>query len=191
MFMFKKIILGLCLFMGGIMFTYKVLIPIGDYFKEPGVPPLVGDPKIPNYMIVVTYQYWNDVKHNWYNEEEVTRFVENEIIKETNDMRLVNLYREKKKSQNISIQKNKANNNIYFFTNPREHISKLTIYEDDGEQLKEKKQIVIAHPTYKVGYGMYDETNNKIYLGVIRKNFTEGDFGGEWISGNAVIDLNE
>lgn len=38
---------------------------------------------------------------------------------------------------------------------------------------------------------MYDEPNNKIYLGVIRKNFTEGDFGGEWISGNAVIDLNE
>ena len=38
---------------------------------------------------------------------------------------------------------------------------------------------------------MYDEPINKIYLGVIRKNFTEGDFGGEWISGNAVIDLNE
>lgn len=189
--MFKKIILGLCLFMCGIIFTYEVLVPIGDYFKEPGLPPLFDSPKIPNNITVVTYQYWSDVRHNWYNEEEVTNFIEKEIIKETNDIRLVNLSRNMKKSQNISIEKNKDNNNIYIFTNSCEHISELTVYEDDGEHLKEKKKIVIAHPTYKVGYGMYDETNNKIYLGVIRKNFTEGDFGGEWISGNAVIDLNE
>lgn len=66
---------------------------------------MVGDPKLPNNIIVVTYQYWSNVRHNWYNEEEVTNFIEKEIIKETNDMRLVNLSKNMKKSQNISIEK--------------------------------------------------------------------------------------
>ena len=112
-------------------------------------------------------------------------------LKKTNDMRLVDIYRNMKKNQNITIQKNQVNNDIYIFTNSHDHTSELTIYEDDGENLKEKKKIIISHPTYRVGHGEYDSMNNIIYLGVIRRNFTEGDFGGEWISGNAVIDLNE
>ena len=189
--MIKKFALGLCLFMGGIIFTYKVLVPIDNYFNEPGLPPLVDSPKIPNNIGVVAYQYWSNVKHNWYNEERVTGVVENAIIKKTNDMRLVDIYRNMKKDQNITIQKNQVNNDIYIFTNSHDHTSELTIYEDDGENLKEKKKIIIYHPTYRVGHGEYDSMNNIIYLGVIRRNFTEGDFGGEWISGNAVIDLNE
>ena len=54
--MIKKFALGLCLFMGGIIFTYKVLVPIDNYFNEPGLPPLVDSPKIPNNIGVVAYQ---------------------------------------------------------------------------------------------------------------------------------------
>lgn len=81
------------------MFLLDIILKSQDY------PPLVGDPKLPNNIIVVTYQYWSNVRHNWYNEEEVTNFIEKEIIKETNDMRLVNLSKNMKKSQNISIEK--------------------------------------------------------------------------------------
>ena len=189
--MIKKIALGLCLFMSGIMFTCKVLVPIDNYFNEPGLPPLYARPTIPNTIHIVTYQYWNNVRHNWYNEEKTIKYVTNEIIKENNDQRLIDIYNTMKKDQNITIQKNQLNNDIYFFTNSHNHISELTIYEDDGENLKEKRKIIIIHPSYKVGYGLYDPNYNKIYLGVIRRNFTEGDFGGEWISGNAAIDIND
>lgn len=189
--MLKKIALGLCLFICGIIFTYKVLVPIGDYFKEPGLPPLSNYPVISNTTHVVSYQYWEKKRHNRFNEDKAIKFVTNEIIKHTNDQRIIKIYNTMKKNQNITIQKNQGNNNIYIFTNSRDHTSELTIYSDDGEQLKEKKKIIISHPSYKVGYGLYDPNYNKIYLGVIRRNFTEGDFGGEWISGETAIDLND
>lgn len=190
MFMFKKIILGLCLFIGGIIFTYKVLVPIDNYFNEPGLPPLSNYPAISNTIHIVSYQYWDKKRHNRFNEEKAIKYVTNEILKDTNDPRIITIYDSMKKGQNITIQKNLVNNDIYFFTNSHEHASELTIYGDDGERLKEKKKIIISHPSYKVGYGLYDPNFNKIYLGVIRRNFTEGDFGGEWISGEAAIDLN-
>lgn len=76
------------------------------------------------------------------------------------------------------------------FTNSQEQISEITVYSDDGENLNQKEKIVISHSNYRVGYGEYDEKNQKIYLGVIRKRWDEGDFGGEWVDGETVIDLN-
>ena len=191
LFMFKKFALGLCLFMSGIMFTCKVLVPIEDYFKEPGLPTLVNNPSIPDCSYVVIYQYWNNVKHNWYNEEKAVKYVTEEIDRNLNDPRLTDIYLNMKKDQNISILKNNKNNNIYVFTNSQEHISEITVYSDDGENLNQKEKIVISHPNYRVGYGEYDEKNKKIYLGVIRKRWDEGDFGGEWVDGETVIDLND
>lgn len=95
--MIKKFALSLCLFIGGIIFTYKVLIPIGYYFKEPGLPPLVNNPSIPDCSYVVIYQYWNDVKHNWYNEENAVKYVTEEIARNLNDPRLTYIYKYEKR----------------------------------------------------------------------------------------------
>ena len=138
-------------------------------------------------QIIVVYQYWSDKQHNWYNEIDAKKFVERQIIKETNDQRLIDLYQKMKKDQNIKITKNKLNNSIYIFTNSHKYLSELTVYRDNGTDLIKEKIIYILHP-YKVGFGTYDEENHKIYLGVIRACLHEGDFLGDWIDGSSVVD---
>lgn len=190
-YMSKKFISRMGWFIGGIIFTYRVLVPIGEYFNEPGLPPLVGWLKVPENIDVVTYQYWRQKEHSDYDIQKEISLVKKIILQNTNDYRLVEIYNNMNKNQNISIQKNKENNNIYVFTNSHEHISELTIYSDDGETLTPKREIIISHPTYRVGYGEYDEINDRILLGVIRSNLTESNFGSEWVNGETIIDLNK
>lgn len=189
--MYKNIIIGFIIFVAGILFSYKVLFPLTDYFNEPGLPVLEADRKISDNKIVACYQYWSAKKSNMYDEEKAISFVKNDIIRETHDQRILDIYDNMKKDQNITIIKNMKNNNIYIFTNSQDHISKLAVYTDDGKDLNLSKTFIISHPTYRVGHANYDEANHKVYLGVIRKNWTEGNFGGWWISGVTAIDVGE
>ena len=185
--MYKNIIIGFIIFVAGILFSYKVLFPL----SEPGLPVLEANRKILDNKIVACYQYWSDKKSNMYDEEETISFVKNDIIRETHDQRILDIYDNMKKDQNITIIKNMKNNNIYIFTNSQDHISKLAVYTDNGKDLNLSKTFIISHPTYKVGWGDYDEANHKLYLGVIQRYWTAGNYDGLWINGVTAIDVND
>ena len=78
---------------------------------------------------------------------------------------------------------------MYFFTNSKSYKSEITVYRKKGEDLVFDKNFSVWHP-YKVGYGEYDEDNQKIYLGVIRICLNEGNFLGKWINGSSIINAN-
>ena len=176
-----------------ILKKYKILIIIMgillvgyNLFDKFYYPELTINKPLQNKTIVI-YQHWAEKN---YNEEERKNFIENQILEETNDQRIIEIYQGMKKDQNISISKNKINNSIYVFTNSHKYKSKMTVYRDNGKDLIKEKTIHILHP-YKVGSGKYDEENQKIYLGVIRARLNEGGFLSDWINGYAVIDIND
>lgn len=171
----------------------KIIVVIGILFVGYNIfdkfyyPNLTNKDNPTQNQIIVVYQYWSELKHNRYNEKEAKEFVARQILKKTADQRLVDVYMDMKKDQNIKITKNKLDNSIYIFTNSHKYLSELTVYRDDGTDLIKEKIIYILHP-YKVGFGTYDEENHKIYLGVIRTCLHEGNFLGDWINGSSVVD---
>ena len=150
-------------------------------------PSLIFLPYDTNEITIVSYQYWYQ-KEN-YNEEEAKKYVKENILKETNDKKIIEIYEKMKKDQNITITKNKETGKIYFFTNDGGYKSYLEIYRPQGTELELEEKIWILHP-YKVGYGEYDEENNQLYLGVIRTCFNEGCFLEDWIEGPSSVNIN-
>ncbi len=185
----SHLLLIACIFFGsGVFATYKVIIPLNNYFFEHHLSHLTYAPPIEGNQTIAVYQHWCD-EH--FNEEKVNNFMLGEIARRANnDQRLINIYQKMQKNQNITIQRNDITKNVYIFSNKENHKSQLLIYHEEPDSLSLKKEIIILHPNFKVGNAKFDEKNKKIYLGVIGKRWDEGDFGGLWIEGDTVIDLN-
>lgn len=177
-----------------ILRKYKIVIIVisilfvgYNLFDKFYYPELTLDYRPPQNRIIVNYKYFREKQ---YDEDKAREFVEEQILEETADQRIIKIYQGMKKDQNISISKNKINNSIYIFTNSHKYKSEMTVYRDDGFNLVKEKTIHILHP-YKVGSGEYDEENQKIYLGVIRARLDEGGFLSNWINGFSVVEEKE
>ncbi len=140
----------------------------------------------PDNKNIAFYPHWYIEDNEWLNQNDVKADVENEIIKETNNYDLLNIFKSININDDVFITQNEKNNNIYII-DLQNYTGTLSVYKNTNKNLVLIKKVWFFH-LYRVGSADYDEENGYIYLGVLGWDPNEGNLSNHTTKGYDILD---